>query len=452
MISRANRSSGRHRSATVVHEQPWGLQALVQLVAFCVIGVLLARAVEQQANPAHTPPEGRAWLLRVSDFVENDLLVRLDRALKPELGFQNAELGKSGVANWALVSLLGNFVSALMLILATATRWRRDRPGVRVLVGFLAFAAIAMSLLAVPFLFGALTTAAGKALPIDAAMASIIIYTVYLLLDVVLLRDSEDHDERQRHITLLAAVDLPCFVATLIFICCNLTVPFPPTFSVGVSAALLLYYCLAFQFLNTIYWFRSAFGGATMNKKRSHLFVAIAIGAAINCLLGFLVQLLKLPIYLDLVGSIFVALLYGPRAGIFAAILGSVSVGLATTPITIAYIGTAVGVTWAAYQLKRYGYGTKLWPTFLLGLFVLGPLSTVLSVPITTYLFSGVTFTGSDIITAVFMNKMGTSLIASVAAGAFLFDAIDKGLASVMSMWLYRATPDRLLETAAASK
>jgi energy-coupling factor transport system substrate-specific component len=428
--------------------EPWGFQALIQLTAFFVIGALLFDATQPQAAASTGSPQDVPWLLRVTTFVQNDLLTRLNKALEPEFAFKDVGLAASGVGGWALVSLLGNFVSALMLIFVATRPWHRERPLVRVTVALLAFSGIILSVLAVPFLFGALTTASGRHLPIDATAVSALIYAVYLVLDWVSYSDATAADERQRHATLIIAVDLPCFVATSIFFFVNLTPALPATFVVGVASGLLLYYSLSFLFLNVAYWIKAHFGGVIMNNDRMQMFVAIGIGAALNGAIGFFVQLVKLPIYLDVVGSIFVALLFGARAGICSAILGSVTVGLLTTPITIAYVGTAVGVTWAASQLKRYGYGKSLLRTSLLGLLVLGPLSTVLSVPITTYLFSGVTFTGSDLITAAFMKTMGTSLLASVAAGAIVFDAIDKAIASVLSFWLYRATPNRIREVA----
>jgi energy-coupling factor transport system substrate-specific component len=93
--------------------------------------------------------------------------------------------------------------------------------------------------------------------------------------------------------------------------------------------------------------------------------------------------------------------------------------------------------------MKRFGYGERFFRTLLIGTLVLGPISSLLSVPITTYLFSGITFTGSDYVTAL-LRGSGMTLLSSVATGAIFFDALDKGIASLLVYFIYQRAPEWL--------
>lgn len=426
-------------------EELWGVQALLQLVAFLVIAVLLWSALTDLRVHPSVSLDRPAALLQVSRFIDAEVLPRLNRAFEPDLELASLRLS-GGVAAWALVSIMGNFVSALILFSMAATSWRRDRPFVKSSLVVVATLGVVLSVLATPLLYGVLRSSGGSHIPVDAAMVSCLIFIGHFVVHLLARLDRNDPSERHNLLVFIAAVDLPCMLATAVFIFCSLYVAFPAEFTVGVAAGLLTYSALAFLFLCGLFWIRTRSGEALMASLPGQATVAIAVGAALNGVIGLLVQLVKLPIYLDLVGSIFVALVYGRVAGILAAILGSILVGLLTTPITIAYVGTAVFVTAVAPYFKRFGYGTRFLPSLLCGGLALGPISSLLSIPITTYLFSGVTFTGSDIITALFRNALGTTLLTSVATGAFIFDAFDKALTSVMAYLLYSNAPRRLVD------
>jgi energy-coupling factor transport system substrate-specific component len=427
----------------------WGVQALLQLIGLTVVAVLLWGALSsvrpQTLSPslAVQPP----ILLRLADNIANDLLPRLDKFFEPDYRIVSLHLPK-GISIWALVSIIGNLLSATILFVICVTSWIRERPLVKGIAVATAVASVVLSVIATPLLFGEVTTPTGHPLRLDVSLISLCIFLAYLILDCLFAFDANIPTVRHRFFAVIAGVDLPCCLATAAFIVHNLYVEVPSSFSVGVAAGLFTYYSLAFLFLGTAYWLGTPNGGALMEALRGRAAFAIAMGAALNAAIGFFVHLLKLPIYVDLVGSIFIGLVYGPVVGVLAAIVGTFIVGVTTTPLTIAYVGTAIGTTLAAVYLKRFGYGRRFWTTAWMGAILLGPVSSLLSIPITTYLFSGVTFTGTDVVTAFFVKMMGTTLLTGVAAGAFLFDALDKLLTSLLVYLLYRGLPVRFLASA----
>ena len=422
-------------------EEPWGILVLLQVIFFMIVAVLLWQTLSEINVSAHSVKahEPVAFLLRATEYVQTDLLPRLDRFLGPELNIEPIQLTKP-VAAWALISVFGNVSSALLLLYVVAASLSAQNRFIGAIIIFFSAIAVLLSVLATPLLFGTLHDRYGSPYPIDISVITIAIFFAYLLVDLISI-SSLAKAQRRNIVTVVASIDLPCFLATLLFVVCNTYSEAPSSFAVGVSAGLFVLYSIAFLSLCWMFWLNTQRGGEIVKSLKGPTAGAIVLGAALNGAIGLIVAFTKLPIYLDLVGSILVTLLFGPVVGTLAAILGVLVVGI-INPVAIAYVGTAVGVTVTAWYLTRFGYGKGWGKTILLGTLVLGPLSSLLSIPVTTYLFGGVTFVGSDYITAL-IKASGGSLLTSVSTGAFIFDAIDKGLTSALVYFVYLRAPTR---------
>jgi energy-coupling factor transport system substrate-specific component len=169
----------------------------------------------------------------------------------------------------------------------------------------------------------------------------------------------------------------------------------------------------------------------------------IAFCAALNAGIGFFVQLLKLPIYLDLVGTVFASVLSGPLIAVITAVVGIVLLGFLTVPTAFAYIGTAIIIALAAAWFSRFGFGRRLIPTVIFGL-ILGIISAVVSAPITVYLFGGVSLVGADAVTA-FFRAMGQTIFTSVFLGGLATDPVDKLAVSLIVYSVVRSLPIKVL-------
>jgi len=169
--------------------------------------------------------------------------------------------------------------------------------------------------------------------------------------------------------------------------------------------------------------------------------------AALNAGLAFLVQAFKLPIYLDLCGSILCVALLGLGPALLSAALGILVIGTITVPTNFAYVGTALGVTALAWYLLRFGYLERLIPTLLGGL-ALGLLSAIMSAPVTAIVFGGVSLVGADAVTAL-VRATGANIMTSVFLGGIATDPVDKVLASLLAFSIYKALPGNLRPTKA---
>jgi energy-coupling factor transport system substrate-specific component len=171
----------------------------------------------------------------------------------------------------------------------------------------------------------------------------------------------------------------------------------------------------------------------------------LALCAALNVAVGFLVQALRLPIYLDSIGTILAAVIAGPILGALVGFIGLLVLSAITAPTALAYTGTAALVSFFAYVFYKWWYLRKWWATIVFGL-LLGVIAAIASAPVTTYLFGGVSLAGADAVTA-FFRATGQTLLKSVFLGGLATDPVDKVVTSIICHALILMLPSRLLES-----
>jgi len=183
--------------------------------------------------------------------------------------------------------------------------------------------------------------------------------------------------------------------------------------------------------------------------------VAIALCAALNFAIGNIVYLVKLPIYLDSIGTILCALLIVPdrKAAIVCAFtagfIGIVLTWIAINPFLLWFTFTMLGIalvsalltgraveTFRARPLPVPAFVTKV---VMYGI-ITGIVSAALSAPVVVYLFGGVTGSGSAFVVAFFL-KTGEKLLDSALYAGLTTEPIDKTLQVLLAALLYRATP-----------
>jgi energy-coupling factor transport system substrate-specific component len=190
----------------------------------------------------------------------------------------------------------------------------------------------------------------------------------------------------------------------------------------------------------------------------SPVILLIALCAALNLALGGVVYLLKLPIYLDMVGSILCALLLARtpvKAFLAAAVAGVISfvLGGVFNPFLPWFSLTVVAVaaitaffTARSEPILRTGSiaDIGLW-TRLIGYGVLtGLVAAFMSAPIVVYFFGGVTGSGSALITAFFL-KAGNQLMNAAILSGLTAEPVDKTIQLTLAVMLLRATPNNIV-------
>jgi energy-coupling factor transport system substrate-specific component len=170
----------------------------------------------------------------------------------------------------------------------------------------------------------------------------------------------------------------------------------------------------------------------------------IPIAIAINVALGQLVQsVLKLPIYLDSIGTVLVGILLGPLAGAITGLLANIIWGLTLAPSALPFAAVAAVIGLIAGYAGQYGAVQSWWKMALFGVLT-GIVAAAISAPIATYVFGGVTGAGTDVLVAMFQNLGASVLGASFAQGA-VSDPLDKTITYLVVWAIISALPKRLL-------
>jgi energy-coupling factor transport system substrate-specific component len=170
----------------------------------------------------------------------------------------------------------------------------------------------------------------------------------------------------------------------------------------------------------------------------------IPIAIAINVALGQLVQsVLKLPIYLDSIGTVLAGILLGPLAGAITGLLANIIWGLTLAPSALPFAAVAAVIGLIAGYAGQYGAVQSWWKMALFGVLT-GIVAAAISAPIATYVFGGVTGAGTDVLVAMFQNLGASVLGASFAQGA-VSDPLDKTITYLVVWAIISALPRRLL-------
>ncbi|MEP6690678.1 MAG: ECF transporter S component [Gemmatimonadaceae bacterium] len=163
---------------------------------------------------------------------------------------------------------------------------------------------------------------------------------------------------------------------------------------------------------------------------------------AINLALGAIVAALKLPVYLDSVGTILVGALAGPVAGIVTGIASNVILGLLSSPMFFAFIPVAMVIGAVAGVAGTLGAYRSIPGAAAAGLLT-GVLAGGTSVPIVIALFGGATASGTGIVTVVLRAMHVSPAMATIAASVGV-DIIDKTLCSILVAIVLTRLPNRL--------
>ncbi len=172
--------------------------------------------------------------------------------------------------------------------------------------------------------------------------------------------------------------------------------------------------------------------------------VMIPVALAINVAVGQLVLALKLPLYLDSIGTVLVGVLAGPWAGAVTGFLSNVIWTVTGWfPQAIAWAGVAAIIGAMAGAFGRSGWLHSWWKSIVAGLLT-GLVAAVLSAPIAAYVFGGVTGSGTDLLVAMARSAGLDALGANMAQG-IVSDPLDKIITFLIVFGVLRALPGRFL-------
>lgn len=169
----------------------------------------------------------------------------------------------------------------------------------------------------------------------------------------------------------------------------------------------------------------------------------LAFGVALNLTLGQLTTALKIPMYLDSVGTILVAVLCGPLS---AMLTGSIANALGSalgSPGMIFFIPVVLVIGAFTGWIASHGW-FRYWYLVLLGGILQGLLAALVAAPIAAYLFGGVMMSGTDFL-VIYFRSVGYSLLESVLYQGFASDPIDKTISYLLTFFIVHSLPKSII-------
>ncbi len=171
--------------------------------------------------------------------------------------------------------------------------------------------------------------------------------------------------------------------------------------------------------------------------------VLIPVAIAINVVIGEIVVLLKLPVYLDSIGTVLVGALCGPWAGALTGTLSNTIWGLLIDPNALPWWPVALFIGFVAGWCARGGLFKSWWKVIITGFFV-ALTAALVSTPIAVYIYGGITASGSSFITA-YLLQTGQSLLPAVLITNNVVEPFDKISTSLLAFAIVQGLSTRFI-------
>jgi energy-coupling factor transport system substrate-specific component len=169
----------------------------------------------------------------------------------------------------------------------------------------------------------------------------------------------------------------------------------------------------------------------------------IPVAIAINIAIGQIIVLLKLPIYLDSIGTVLVGMLVGPVAGLITGALSNLIWGLSgLNPIYAPFFYVAAVIGLLAGIFTRIGWARRIGMWSLGGL-ITGVVAAIISAPTSAVVFGGVTGAGTDLVVAA-LRASGAGIMQATLGQGIVSDPLDKLATFLIAFLIVLALPLRL--------
>lgn len=176
----------------------------------------------------------------------------------------------------------------------------------------------------------------------------------------------------------------------------------------------------------------------------TYVVALVPVAAALNIVGGLINSALRLPIFLDMIGTAVVAIVLGPWWGALVGAITNIVSSFISGPIGLPFaVVNVVGALVWGYG-HQWGWARTNWSYFLLNILV-AFLCSLTAVPIYVFIFGGATGHFSDMMTAAFV-AMGQNLLVSVFSSNILVSLADKIISGYVALAIIEALPDSLTE------
>jgi energy-coupling factor transport system substrate-specific component len=153
--------------------------------------------------------------------------------------------------------------------------------------------------------------------------------------------------------------------------------------------------------------------------------------------------LFSLPVYLDSIGTVLVAVLCGPWAGALTGALSNIIWGIAIDPGALPWWPVAAIIGYMAGRMAQWGFFKSWWRVVVTG-FVVALTAAIVATPIAVYLFGGITASGSSFITAYLLQTGSRHLGVGISTN-FMAEPVDKITTAMVAFAIILGCPKRTI-------
>lgn len=179
-------------------------------------------------------------------------------------------------------------------------------------------------------------------------------------------------------------------------------------------------------------------------KFTAAIWVLIPIAVAINCAGKLLTSLLKLPLWLDSVGTVIAGIMAGPVAGSIAGAFYNIAYGF-YDPISYVYALSSIVIGITAGVLAHYGWFKRLLLTIPAGL-IIGFATSVISTPLNVTFWGGKTGNAwGDALFTIVLEASKSEWLASFA-DEISVDIQDKLIVAIICFIIYKKLPVKITD------
>lgn len=178
-----------------------------------------------------------------------------------------------------------------------------------------------------------------------------------------------------------------------------------------------------------------------MKKTNTFKITIMSIAVVLNIIGAFIAVALKLPIFIDTIGTFLSAFLFGPVGGMLTGMVTSLINGLTFDPYSLYFIPVQVIIgLMAGICYKRNLFKGKF---LILGITITTVMGSLMASLISAFVFGGITSSGTSFI-VMYLKEAGVNIVASIFSTQILFDLVDKGITVLLVLTILKAVPTNI--------
>ncbi|MEG2210656.1 MAG: ECF transporter S component [Eubacterium sp.] len=175
--------------------------------------------------------------------------------------------------------------------------------------------------------------------------------------------------------------------------------------------------------------------------KNINILIFMSLGIVVNFVGGYIALLAKLPIYLDSIGTLLSAVMFGPFCGAVVGGMTSIINGATFDPVSFYFAPVQIIAGISTGFLFKSGKFEGL--KSILSILIVAILVSMASSIIVSFVFDGVTSSGSSLIVAILRNA-GVNLLTAVFSIQVLTDLLDKVVSFSLVFCVIKTIPSTI--------